>query len=130
SFHAFAGVDNLAVERMTKLTRDLHHDRFGHFVAGDNTSHATTIIHTSPSVPAAACSRRMVCMRAMSRRKTRKWLVSVNWPVTCWKRSFISSSRASASLVSISPDFRSRRSLVFAAFMPALLYHDELRSWF
>src|SRR6266498_1233812 len=128
--HSLARVNDLAIQRMAEHTSDLHHDRLGHFVAGDDTSNATTIVHASPSATSAeGPSRRMVCMRAISRRKTRKRLVSVNWPVTCWKRSFINSSRASVSLVSISPDFRLRSSLVLTDFIPALLHHDELLSW-
>src|SRR5512133_1530103 len=128
--HSFASVNDLAIQRMTEHTIDLNHDRLGHFIAGYDTSYATTIVHASPSaVSALDCSRRIVCMRAISRRKMRKWLVSVNWPVTCWKRSFINSSRASDSFVSISPDFRARSSLVFTDFITALLHHGELRSW-
>src|SRR5215217_5243192 len=127
--HSLAGVNDLAIEWVAEHACDLDHDRLGHFVAGDDTSNATTIVHASPCASAEAWSCRMVCMRAISRRKMRKRLVSVNWPVTCWKRSFINSSRASDSFVSISPDFRSRSSLVFTDFIPALPHHGEPRSW-
>src|SRR5262245_42942430 len=129
-FHTLAGVNDLAIQRVAVHTSDLHHNRLGHFVAGYDTSHATTIVHASPfAFSAEGCSRRMVSMRAISRRRMRKRLVSVSWPVTAWKRSFINSSRLSASLVSISPGFRSRSLLGFTGFIPALLRHDVQRSW-
>src|SRR5512139_1869304 len=81
SLHPLAGVNDLAVQRVAVDTGDLHHDRLLHFIAGYDTSHATTIVHASPSaVSAEGFSRRMVSMRAISRRKMRKRLVSVNWP--------------------------------------------------
>src|SRR5512133_2323819 len=122
--HSLAGVNDLAIQRVAVHASDLHHNRFGHFVAGYDTSHATTIVHASPSAVSAGRSRKMVSIRAISRRKMRKRLVSVNWPVTAWKRSFISSSRESDSFVSISPGCMSRSLLVFTDFMPALPYRD------
>src|SRR5512139_2661471 len=79
--HPLAGVNDLAVQRVVVDTGDPHHDRLAHFIAGYDTSHATTIVDASPSaVSAEGFSRRMVSMWAISRRKMRKRLVSVNWP--------------------------------------------------
>src|SRR5512133_1108029 len=62
--HSLAGVNDLAIQRMTEHASDLDHDRLGHFVAGDDTSNATTIVHASPSTTSAeGCSCIMVCMR-------------------------------------------------------------------
>src|SRR5574338_549015 len=61
----------------------------------------------------------MVSMRATSRRRRRSRLKSVSWPVTCWKRSFINSSRVSDSLVRICSRDNSRTSedfMLFASF--------------
>jgi hypothetical protein len=40
-----ARIHHLLVKGMAVFAGDLHHDRFGHFIAGDNTSHTTTIVH-------------------------------------------------------------------------------------
>src|SRR6266496_440079 len=78
SLYMLASVNHFAVQRVTEFARNFHHYGLGHFVAGDDTSHTTTIVHASPSVFASAvvcslaCSRKIVCMRAISRRKMRK----------------------------------------------------------
>src|SRR5512139_3785697 len=62
-----AGMNDLAVQRVAVDTCDLHHDRLLHFIAGYDTSHATTIVHASPSaVSAEGFSRRMGSMWAIS----------------------------------------------------------------
>jgi hypothetical protein len=43
-------VDNFFVQTVTVGSSDLDYDRLIHFVAGNNTSHATTIVHASPSI--------------------------------------------------------------------------------
>src|SRR5512142_2341149 len=48
SLHPLAGVNDLAIQRVAVDTRDLHHNRLLHFIAGYDTSHATTIVHASP----------------------------------------------------------------------------------
>src|SRR6187549_285182 len=53
SLYPLTGVYDLAIERVAIDTSDLHHDRLGHFVAGYDTSHATTIVHASPSAVSA-----------------------------------------------------------------------------
>ena len=65
------GVHHFLVKRMTILARDFDHDSFCHFIAGDNTSHTTTIVHFAPSTAARSTSRRIVSMRAMLRRRVR-----------------------------------------------------------
>jgi hypothetical protein len=51
--HAFTGVYDLFVKRMTELPDDLDHDGFGHLVACDLSNDSTTIVHALPSVVAA-----------------------------------------------------------------------------
>src|SRR5512139_964858 len=43
--HPLAGVNDLAIQRVAVDTSDLHHNGLGHFIAGYDTSHATTIVH-------------------------------------------------------------------------------------
>src|SRR5215208_5440385 len=64
--HSLAGVNDLTIQRVAEHTSDLDHDRLGHFIAGYDTSYATTIVHAPPSATSVeGCSRRMVCMRAI-----------------------------------------------------------------
>jgi hypothetical protein len=50
--HTHAGKHHLLIKRVTKLASDLHHNGFGHFIAGNDTSYTTTIVHFAPSTAA------------------------------------------------------------------------------
>jgi hypothetical protein len=65
----FGRVDHFFVQLVAVGPGDLHHDTLFHLITGDNTSHATAVIHFTPSdFSAIVRSCNIVIIRAISRR--------------------------------------------------------------